>query len=108
MLESTIGSAEKELFNKEGTIDSIVEGFQEAARHSFEGISHELVYCMTPLQADLSKIKAKVSIWYGTEDSRISLEGAQSLKTSLNDCTLHVKEGYSEHLYYAFFEEMIG
>ena len=107
MLESSIGSAEQEQFNKDGTFQLLIDVFQEGSSHSLEGISKEMVFCMSPLKLDLSKINVPVHVWYGSEDQRISLEGAQNVAEYFSNHQLHIREGYSEHIYYALFEEII-
>ena len=108
MLEASLGSAELEQFREDGTFEWLIDIFKEGANHTLDGISNELVHCLTPLKLDHSKIGAKVNIWYGSEDKRISLEGAKLLTKSLPNQTLHIREGYSEHIYYSLFEEIIA
>lgn len=108
MLESSLGSREKQLFADNGTLDLIIESFREGSSVSLDGISNELVYCMTPLRIDLKKITQPVELWYGSEDGRIDLEGVKMIAAELPNCQLKVCEGYSEHIYYALFEEIIS
>ena len=108
MLESSIGSAEQEQFANDGTFQLLIDVFQEGSSHSLEGISREMVFCMSPLQVDLSAITVPVHIWYGSEDQRMSLAGARNIAEYFSDHQLHVREGYSEHIYYALFEEIIA
>ena len=108
ILEQSIGSAERELFVQQDIPRLLTEVFKEGARNSLEGILHEMVFCMTPLGIDLSSIELPIQAWLGTEDKRITLEGVQKVCSQLPDCKLIVKEGYSEHLYYALFEEIIA
>ena len=108
MLESSIGSAEQEQFQQDGTLQLLVDVFQEGSSHSLAGISKEMVFCMSPLKLDLSKITIPVEIWYGSEDQRISLQGAENAAKYFAKPTLIVREGYSEHIYYALFEEIIS
>ncbi len=107
MIESGVGSAEKELFQREGTIDLIVDTFREASDKTLNGLSNEMVFCLTPCNIDLSQIKIPVDLWWGTEDLRFTREGVENIAAQLPNSTLHIKEGYSEHLYYALFEDMI-
>ncbi|NND82784.1 MAG: alpha/beta fold hydrolase [Gammaproteobacteria bacterium] len=108
MLESSLGTKERDLFDQDDTRELIIEGFQEGSSVSLEGISHEMVFCMTPLKKDLSKITNPVEIWYGSDDARMTLRGAEVLRDQLPNATLNVREGYSEHIYYPLFEEMIA
>ncbi|MEM7357889.1 MAG: alpha/beta fold hydrolase [Pseudomonadota bacterium] len=108
MLENSSGSAEKELFEKTGTFELMVDIFKEGARHSLDGISNDMVFCIAPMKHDLSKIKVPIDVWYGTEDQRLSLEGVKTILEKLPTHTLHVREGYSEHIYFALFEEIIA
>ena len=66
-----------------------------------------MVFCMTPLNLDPSSFSKPIELWYGTEDKRITEAGARALSEQFDNCTLHIREGYSEHLYYALFEEII-
>jgi len=108
ILSESVGSAEKELFEKENTYQLLTDVFKEGARQSLDGILHEMVYCMTPLHLDLSKITIPVDIWYGTEDRRITREGVDSIFTELPNKKIHIREGYSEHIYYSLFEEIMA
>ena len=108
MLESSLGRVEKEQFAKDSTLELIIDGFTEGSSVSLDGISHEMVYCMSPLKADLASIGNAVELWYGSEDDRISQKGVEAIASQLPNSTLIVREGYSEHIYYALFEEMIA
>jgi len=108
MLNSSVGSIERELFQKNNTIDLIIEGFQLGSSHGLDGISHEMVFCVSPRGIDLSQISVPVDLWWGTEDNRISKEGVDNLAAQLPNATVHIREGYSEHIYYALFEEIIS
>ncbi|RBP49226.1 alpha/beta fold hydrolase [Arenicella xantha] len=107
MLESSIGSAERELFQKNQTLDLMIEGFREGSSQSLEGISSEMVYCLSPRKIDLSSITVPVTMWWGTEDIRVSQDGVEHLAKQLPNVELRILEGYSEHLYYALFEEIL-
>jgi len=108
MVERSVGSAERELFESNGTIDLLVNTFREGIRNSFEGISHEMVFCISPRELELDKINCPVDLWWGTEDGRISLQGVEVLADQLKDVSLFVREGYSEHIYFSLFEEIIS
>jgi DNA-binding NarL/FixJ family response regulator/pimeloyl-ACP methyl ester carboxylesterase len=108
MLESSIGSAEKEQFERDGTSALLIDVFKAAASQSLEGISHEMVFTLTPLGLDLSQFTHHVEFWYGTEDKRISLAGIKTIVEDFPSHQLHIREGYSEHIYYALLEEMIA
>ena len=108
MVESSIGSKERELFKTNNTFDLIVDSFKEATTNTIQGISNELVHSLSPANIDLSSFNTPVEIWYGTEDKRITLKGAEETAKLFNNCTLNVREGYSEHIYYALFEEIIS
>jgi pimeloyl-ACP methyl ester carboxylesterase/DNA-binding CsgD family transcriptional regulator len=107
MLEESIGSAEREQFDKENLVQLLTDIFKEGARHSLDGILNEMVFCMTPLNLDLAKFTKPVEAWCGTEDKRITMEGVKAIFKELPNCQLHFPEGYSEHLYYSLFEEII-
>ena len=107
ILQQSIGTAERKMFEKENIIQLLTTVFKEGARHSLDGILNEMVFCMTPLNLDLSKFEIPVEVWYGTEDKRISAEGVTNIFADFTNCKIHIKEGYSEHLYYALFEEII-
>ena len=108
MIVNGVGSSEREQFEQEGTIDLIVETFREAASQTLKGISNEMAYCLTPLNLDLSKVTIPVDLWWGSEDERFTQEGIEQLAKNFPDCNLHIKEGYTEHIYYALFEQMIN
>ena len=107
MLNASVGSAEREQFEHHGVIQLLTDVFKEGARHTLNGILHEMVFCMTPLNLDPSHFNKPIELWYGTEDKRITEAGVRALSKQFANCTLHVREGYSEHLYYALFEEII-
>lgn len=108
MLDNSVGTAERDLFQNNNTIDLMIEGFQLGSSHGLEGISHEMVYCLSPRNVDLSKVAAPVDLWWGTEDNRISREGVDNLAKQLPNAKVHVREGYSEHIYYALFDEIVS
>lgn len=107
MLESSMGSAERDKFKKDGTFQLLIDVFKEAASTDKKGISSELIYCLSPMNLDFKKISTPTEIWYGTEDKRISLEGLKEITKDLPNCKYNVREGYSEHIYYGLFEEII-
>ena len=108
MITNGIGSAERDKFEREGTVDVIVETFREAASQTLKGISNEMAYCLTPANIDLSKITIPVDLWWGTEDDRFKRDGVEEMAQALPNSTLNIREGYTEHIYYALFEEMIN
>ena len=108
MLKSSLGSAERDQFMRDGTFKLLIRVFQEGSSHSLDGISHELVFCLAPLKLDLTKLTVPIEIWYGTEDQRVSLAGVEALVEKLPNCNLNIRDGYSEHIYYALFEEIIA
>ena len=108
ILEHSIGSAEREQFEKQAITQLLTDVFKEGARQSLDGIVNEMVYCMTPLNIDVSKFSKPLDIWFGTEDKRITLEGVKDIFSEFPNCKLNVREGYSEHLYYALLEEIIA
>ncbi len=109
MVENSLGDNEQELGgNKDLFLDSLVDAFKEGISLGREGISQEMVYCLSPMKLDLSKVKVPVDIWYGTQDGRISLQGAQNLATQLPDAKVYIESGYSEHIYYGLFEKIIA
>lgn len=107
ILAESVGSAEKEQFEKTGMINVLTDAFKEGARQSLDGILNEMVYCMTPLQLDFSTISVPVDIWYGTEDKRIAQQGVQEIFKPLKNARLHIREGCSEHIYYSMFNDII-
>jgi pimeloyl-ACP methyl ester carboxylesterase/DNA-binding CsgD family transcriptional regulator len=108
MLMNGLGCTERTLFLENNTLDLMIEGFQQGASRGLAGISHEMVHCLSPRKVDLSKITVPVDLWWGTQDNRITLEGVNNIASQLNHATVHVREGYSEHIYYALFEDMIS
>jgi len=112
MLEKSLGSAEREKFQQNGsfsrTLDLLVDCFREGASRSIKGISHDMVFCLSPRKVDLTKIGVPVEIWWGSEDNRISREGVDNLAAQLNHPNLNIHQGYSEHIYYGLFEEILA
>ena len=108
ILAESVGSAELEMFTKQQMFQHLTNVFKEGARQSLDGILHEMVYCMTPLNLDLTKMSVPVDVWYGTEDRRITKEGVESIFQPIPNLTLHIREGYSEHIYYSLFEDIIA
>lgn len=108
MLTHSLGDAEKGKLIGEDTLDLMVDSFQEATIQSLEGISNEMVFCISPRNIDLSTITVPVNLWWGTQDNRISLQGVESLADALPNASLFIKEGFSEHIYYSLFEEIIS
>ncbi|RBP48774.1 alpha/beta fold hydrolase [Arenicella xantha] len=107
MLETSVGTAEREMFERHGIVKLLTDVFKEGARQSLDGILNEMIFCMTPLHLDTEQFKKPIEIWYGTEDKRITEAGARAICDKFKHATLHIREGYSEHLYYALFEEII-
>ncbi|GAA6139229.1 hypothetical protein NBRC116583_29760 [Arenicella sp. 4NH20-0111] len=108
MLEESVGESEREMFKQNGVIQLLTDVFKEGARQSLDGILNEMAYCMTPLHLDLSKLTLPVDIWYGTDDKRITREGVDVIFDPLPNKTVYVCEGYSEHIYYSKFEEIVS
>jgi len=108
MLDSSIGDNERELFEQNNVVDLLVEGFKQGSSLTLEGISNEMVYCISARKLDLNKIMTPVHLWWGTQDNRISQQGVENIAAQLPNATINIKEGYSEHIYYALFEEMIS
>jgi pimeloyl-ACP methyl ester carboxylesterase/DNA-binding CsgD family transcriptional regulator len=108
ILHDSIGSAEREMFEQHGVIQLLTDVFKEGARQSLDGILHEMAFCMTPLNLDMHKFNKPIEVWFGTEDKRITREGVETIFSQLPNCKLNIREGYSEHLYYALLEEIIA
>lgn len=108
MLKSSVGDNERELFEQHDVFDLMVDGFKQGASSGLDGISHEMVYCISARNLDLKKITMPVSVWWGSQDNRISLEGVKNIAKKLPNAELNIRQGYSEHIYYALFEEIIG
>ncbi len=112
MLEKSLGSVEREKFIKsnclESNLNTMVDCFREGSSQTISGISHDMVFCISPRKADLSKIDVPVDIWWGTEDNRINQAGVEHLASQIKDTTLHIREGYSEHIYYGLFEDILS
>lgn len=108
MLEKGLGSAEAELALDGKTIELMIEGFSQGSSRGLDGISNEMVHCLSPRNLDLSKITVPVDLWWGTEDNRLTIEGVEHLASQLTDAKVHVREGYSDHIYYALFEDIIA
>ena len=108
ILAESVGSAERDQFERDGVIKLLTDVFKEGARQSLNGILNEMVYCMTPLHLDLSALSIPVDIWYGTEDKRITRQGVENIFKPLPNHRIHIREGYSEHIYYSLFEEIIA
>jgi pimeloyl-ACP methyl ester carboxylesterase/DNA-binding NarL/FixJ family response regulator len=86
ILEESIGSAERELFDNENVVRLLTDVFKEGARHSLDGILNEMIFCMTPLKLDLSKFTTPVEVWYGTEDKRITEKGVSKIFSEFPNC----------------------
>lgn len=107
MLENNLGTIERALFAENNTIDLMIEGFQQGSSQCLEGISHEMVHCISPQNKDLSQIKIPVDLWWGTQDNRISQAGVENLAAQLPNARIHIREGFSEYIYYALFDQII-
>lgn len=108
MVQSNLGNQERATLENTKVLDLMVEGLQEGSSQSLEGISKEMVFCISPRKVDLSKVTVPVHLWWGSEDTRISLEGVENIARQLPDAHVFVREGYSEHIYYALFEEILS
>ncbi len=112
ILEKNLGSEERKKLQKDRvlnkTLEHMVNCFKEGASRTLTGISSDMMFCVTPRKVDLGKISIPVEIWWGTEDSRISREGVQNLSAQLKNSNVNIREGFSEHIYYSLFEEIIA
>ncbi len=108
MLTHSIGSAEVEQFHKQGTVNLMIDGFIQGSSRGVEGIANDMVHCLSPRNIDLGKIDVPVTLWWGSEDARINQSGVKRIAAQLKDATVEVREGYSEHIYYALFEQIIS
>lgn len=112
ILEKNFGSEERKILNAENSMETLfthmIDCFKEGANRTTSGISHDMVFCITPQKVDLSKINVPVEIWWGTEDCRISREGVENLAKQLKNANVNVCDGFSEHIYYTMFEEILA
>jgi len=109
MLEASIGSAERELFERQNTLDILINAFQEGSSgSSMIGIAHEQHFCMQSLEMDLSSFENEVVLWHGTEDKRYSTDGVRAIAEEFPKASLHICEGHSEYIYYSKFEDIIA
>jgi len=108
MLENGFGVAERKIFGNDNTIELMIEGFQQGSSKGIEGIAREMVYCLSPKKIDLASINVPVELWWGSEDNRISLKGVENIAKQLPYAKIHMREGYSEYIYYALFEDIIS
>ncbi|MFT5573598.1 MAG: pimeloyl-ACP methyl ester carboxylesterase/DNA-binding CsgD family transcriptional regulator [Cryomorphaceae bacterium] len=107
MLESSFGEAERGLFARQNTVELMVEGFRESSGKSLAGIAADMIFALSPRNLKLADLKIPVELWWGTQDNRITREGVEKIAASLPNSKLKICEGYSEHLYYAKFNEML-
>ncbi len=111
MIDNSLSDKEKQKFiddeNYEEVMQLMIESFKEAAFRNLGGISREMVFCLSPRKVDLSKITVPVEIWWGSEDNRISQKGAENLASQMPNANLHIREGYSEHIFFSLFEEIL-
>jgi len=108
MVKDSLGTKERPLLDNAKTLDLMVEGLQEGSSQSLEGISKEMVFCISPRQVDLSKVTIPVHLWWGSQDTRFTQEGIENLAQQLPNSHVFIREGYSEHIYYALFEEILS
>ena len=109
MVENTLGDNEQNVGgDKSAFLDSLVDAFKEGISLGREGISDEMIYCLSPRKLDLTKIKKPVHIWYGTQDGRISQEGVEHLASQFPDATVFIESGYSEQIYFSLFDKIIA
>ncbi len=108
MLTNGLGSAERKSLLSNNTIELMIDGFRQGSLKGVDGIAQEMVSCLLPKKVDLGDITVPVDLWWGTEDNRITLEGVENLASQLSKPTIHIKEGYSEYIYYALFEDIIS
>ena len=112
MLIKGLGETEKDVLEKnnqtETMLNIMIGCFEEGVSQCIEGISNDMVYCITPKKVDLNNISVPVDIWWGTEDNKISREGVQKLASEIPEASVHEKEGYSEHIYYTLFDEVLS
>jgi len=108
MVSNSLGNKEySSADDKERFLDLLVDTFREGISLGRDGISHEMVYCLSPKKLDLSRIKNQVHLWWGSEDGRISQEGVENLASQFPNATLHIEPGHTEHIYYSLFEKII-
>lgn len=112
MLDQSLGSIERQKLEQDGTLirtlNLMVECFKEGASRTITGISNDMVFCISPRKVDLNRITVPVEIWWGTEDNRISREGVENLASQFKDVNVNIHEGFSEHIYYSLFEEIMA
>jgi len=108
MIQDSLGKEERSTLENSATLDLMVEGLQEGSSQSLEGISKEMVFCLSPRQLDLSNVAVPVHLWWGSEDTRISRDGVENIARQLPNAKVFIREGYSEHIYYSLFEEILS
>jgi len=107
MLKQSIGTAEVQQFREDDTMSLLIDGFAQGSSKGLDGIANDMVHCLSPRKVDLGQIDVPVTLWWGSEDARISLDGVNNIARQLTDATVNVRNGYSEHIYYALFEDII-
>ena len=107
MINQYVGYNELHILDNQDYINHLVLNFTESQRNQSEGSAQDVVFSLTPLNLDLSKINVPIDIWIGDDDSLISVSSAKEICDPIPNKTFHVREGYGEEIYYHLFEEII-
>lgn len=107
MLKNSTGSAEKNKFTRDGTYDLMIDGLRQGSSKGLDGIANDMVHCLSPRNISFKDITVPVDLWWGTEDGRINREGLNNLAKQIKHSKVFVREGFSEHIFYALFDDIL-
>lgn len=108
MLRANIGWAEHGIIAQHGYLEKMLDAFHEGSRNHTQSIAQDIVLGLSEQNLDLSQISVPVELWWGDQDNCVNLAGVKSLAARLLNSSIHLREGYSEHIYFTNFAEILN
>jgi DNA-binding CsgD family transcriptional regulator/pimeloyl-ACP methyl ester carboxylesterase len=107
-VDNSLGEQEQRYREDNEFKQTIVHNFQQCTHQNGTGSAADLINCLTLKDDYLSKIDIPVDLWIGDRDELVSVEGVKKMFASLPNANINIKEGYSKHIYYTLFGDIIS
>jgi len=107
-LETSLGVNERDFLDNKEFKQTIIHNFQQCTRQNGIGSAADLINCLTLKDNILNEIDIPVDLWIGDCDELVSVEGVQQMFSALPNANINIREGYSKHIYYTLFGDIIA
>lgn len=107
-LEASLAEKEREHLDDHEFKQTIIHNFRQCTYQNGVGSAADLINCLTLKDNILSQIDIPVDLYIGDQDDLVSIDGVQQMFEDLPQGRIHIREGYSKHIYYTLFGEIIS